>query len=211
MNAMTIFNTLSKFILPKAVDFFGNLYRQSLLTREVIVTLHRTHCEKSMSGDQLKDTIAQVDQLRKKYLSELNMVMLTPIDKEAISRAHLCLDWVVLSVKHFNTEITIYQIDPSIGYEKIFINLIDQMEIITNSFLKLKNKQYDQILHDMESVISLDDELIAEYSRQSKVLFEGSSMKDVLTQREILFQLKEVSKHIHICANTVEDMVFKMH
>ncbi|HXW52792.1 MAG TPA: hypothetical protein VEL47_01675 [Myxococcota bacterium] len=211
MTTFNFFKKLSNLLLPKEIDFFGNLYRQSSLTEEVLATLHNIYFKKSKTVDQLDDIISRAYQLRKRFLLELNVVLITPIDREAISRTYLSLDWIVLSVKHFNAEINTYNIAPLERYEKIFISLIQQMTIITQCFLQLKEKKYDEILEALALVISMDDDLISEYSYQLKILFESDVLKDILAQREILSQLKEISKHIHVCANTVEDIVFKMH
>ena len=41
-------------------------------------------------------------------------------------------------------------------------------------------------------------------------LFENKDINHVLKHKEILTQIKEISKRIHICGNHLEDIVFKM-
>lgn len=210
MNAINLLKKLSDFILPKEVDFFGNLSRQSSLTQEVINTLHSIYIEKSRTIEQLNKAIKDAYDLRKKNLLELNEALITPVDKEAISRVYLNLDWIVLSVMHLNAEIDTYEIATLMNHEKLLNILKQQMGKITNSFTFLKDKKYTDVLNEVAYVIKLDDDLINEYSHHLKILFDNDSVKYILMQKEILSQLKEISKHIHVCANTVEDIVFKM-
>ncbi len=208
---MGVFNKLSDFILPKEVDFFGSLGSQSAITQEVVYALHRIYVEKTLNSAELNTLIQKADDLRKKNVLELNKVLITPIDREAISRAYLNLDWIVLSIKHLDVEIATYAISSLKEYEKIFSMLKEQMCKITECFGLLKAKNYLEVLDRISEVIRLDDDQISEYSRQLADLFDSNALKHIMRHKEILSQLKEVSKRIHVCANTVEDIVFKMY
>lgn len=208
---MSFFKKLSGFILPKEVDFFGNLSNQSTITQHIVTTLHDIYIKKTKTSEHLDIAIKEANELRIKNLTELNNVLITPVDKEAISRVYLSLDWISLSVQHLDVEINAYNITSLFEYEKIFSLLKDQMEKMSTCFSYLKKKKYNEVLNETNDIIRMDDGLIKEYSVQVAILFKNDSMNFILGHKEILSQLKEVSKRIHVCANNVEDIVFKMH
>lgn len=205
------FKKLSGFILPKEIDFFGNLAAQSRVTARVIYLLKEIYFEKGIAAEQLSEAMEEAHQLRTKNLAELNEVLITPVDKEAISRIYLSLDWIVLSIKHLYVELNAYQISSLREHEKIFLILGRQIEKITTCFEKLKMKKYDEVMHEVNEIIKLDDQLIREYSVQLVNLFNNDSVNHILPLREILSQLREISKRMHVAANNIEDIVFKMH
>jgi uncharacterized protein Yka (UPF0111/DUF47 family) len=207
---MSIFHKLSGFILPKEVDFFGNLNLQCSKTEQVVSVLHDIYLANTKAAATLGEAIADANTLRVQHLVELNEVLITPVDKEAISRLYLSLDWIVLSVKHLHIEISTYNISTLAEYESMLNILCRQMEEMSTCFLLLKGKKFSEVLNRTNAIIALDDALIREYSAQTASLFSGNSVIRILQHKEILTQLKEVSKRIHVCANNIEDIVFKM-
>ncbi len=207
---MNFLKKLSGFILPKEVDFFGSLSGQSLVTQHIVDTLYNIYIEKNKTSEHLNKAITDANNLRIKNLIELNNVLITPVDKEAISRVYLSMDWISLSIKHLDVEISAYNISSLTQYEKIFSLLKNEMETMSSCLSQLKQKKYNEVLDGINKIIQVDDDLIKEYSFQLSNLFNSDSTKDILRYKEILSQLKEVSKRIHVCANNVEDIVFKM-
>lgn len=207
---MGIFKKLSGYILPKEVDFFGNLYSQCVLTQQVVSMLQDIYITKSKSTDQLESIIEKSGSLRKQNLVELNSVMITPVDKEAISRMYLSLDWIVLSIKHLNAEIAAYNISSLKEYEKIIVMLHSEMKEMEKCFSLLKEKKFADVLAGVNVIIATDDELINEYSGQLALLLTSGDIKHIIRYKDILAQLKEVSKRIHVTANNVQDIVFKL-
>lgn len=207
---MGIFKKLSGYILPKEVDFFGNLYSQCVLTQQVVSMLQDIYITKSKSTDQLESIIEKSGSLRKQNLVELNSVMITPVDKEAISRMYLSLDWIVLSIKHLNAEIAAYNISSLKEYEKIIVMLHSEMKEMEKCFSLLKEKKFADVLAGVNVIIAIDDELINEYSGQLALLLTSGDIKHIIRYKDILAQLKEVSKRIHVTANNVQDIVFKL-
>jgi uncharacterized protein Yka (UPF0111/DUF47 family) len=207
---MNFFKKLSGFILPREIDFFGNLCNQSAITLHITEILYHIYIVKSKTSAELNEVISGANELLTKNLIELDEVLITPVDKEAFSRAYLNLDWIVLSIKHLDVEISTYKISSLAEYEEIFGLLNSQMKVMNDCFAWLKMKKYKDVLLGLKKIVQLDDELIREYSRQLASLFNHDSVKHILRYKEILSQLKEVSKRIHVCANTMEDLVFKM-
>lgn len=200
----------SGYFLPKEIDFFGNLRNQSKAAHEVLQVLLQVYVENSKSADELVEAINDAYTLRKKNLVELNTVLITPFDKEAISRMYITLDWVVLSVRHLHAEISAFETSPISKYSSLFHNLTLQMTKVTTCFTLMQEKKYAQVVDEIEAIIDMDDDLIGEYSKQLKELFERDSVKFILREQEILKQLKEISKRIHVCANTIEDVVSRL-
>jgi len=207
---MKIFEKLKGFILPQEIDFFGNLLQQSTITWQIVNELNEIYIKKTGDSEKLSNMIAEAKQLRSGYLKELNEALITPVDREAISRTYVNLHWVVLSVKHLNVEINTYKIKDLNEYEIILSLLSMQMKEMSKCFDLLKKKQLNEVHGFIYEIVHLDNMIIKEYSENLAVLFEGNDMKHILQHKEILSQLKEVSKRIHIAANSLEDMVFKM-
>lgn len=207
---MKLFTRLKEYILPKDVDFIGQLAQQCALTEKVVHELHHRYILKSEDKGEIMNLVAEVRGMRKKNLEELSQVLITPVDKEAISRIVINLHWVTLSVEHLQVEIDTYGIHQLDEYAGIFGLLNKQMAEISASFELIREKRYELVFKKIDQVIQYDDELILEYAIQLSQLFTGNNIQHILQHKEILSQLKEISKRIHVCANSVEDMVFKM-
>lgn len=207
---MSLFSRIQSYILPKEIDFFATLIEHSTIVEEVIETLYKIYITNQSNNDSLHQQFEKAEKLRQKNLMELNEVLITPIDKEAISRAYLNLDWVILSVKHLDIEMKAYQITYLHEYEAIFDLLNRQIKKTSLCFKLLKEKKFEEVLNESKEIILMDDELIREYSIKLSNLFDNQISIHVLKHKEILSQLKEISKRIHFCANTIEDFVFKM-
>jgi uncharacterized protein len=201
----------SDYILPKDIDFFGNLVQQSAITRDIIQALKEIYIDNAKRPDDMVPLLEQAEEVRKQNIEELNKVLITPLDREALSRTHINLDWVVLSIKHLTIEINTFNITSLREYEKIFNLLLQQIGLITDCFKLLKEKNYEKVISNIADIIGMDDDVISEYSFRLGSLFNSDDYKSILQYKEILSQLKEVSKRIHVCANSVEDIVFKMY
>lgn len=202
---------LKKWILPKEIDFFKSLVQQGLLTSQIIDELSNFYVDNSsQNSDQAFHLISEAKKMRLVNLRELNNAFITPVDKEAICRVYVHLHWVVLSVKHLVTEIDTYAIHQLSVYKNMFDFLGKEMHQLTMGFKLLDAKKYDQVMVHVDNVIQLDDQLTKEYAKLLADLFKENEIQIILKHKEILSQLKEISKRIHICANHLEDIVFKM-
>lgn len=202
---------IKSWILPKEIDFFESLRQQSLMTTKIIDELADFYLTNpSKDSKKIFDLIDEEKIIRKSNLIELNSTFITPVDKEAISRAYVHLHWIVLSTKHLVVEINIYKIFELKNYYRIFELLQQEMQALSAGFRLLNNKQFDKILEFVHQVINLDDLLIKEYAELLIRLFKEENMGKVLEHKEILSQMREISKQIHICSNQLEDIVFKM-
>ncbi len=201
---------LKDWILPKEIDFFGSLYKQSIATKAVIEKLIEYYSSDSnMDHDELFSLIEEAKNLRKIHIKELNSTFITPVDKEAISRVYTHLNWIVLSIKHLVIEADIYKIFDLKDYKNILDILFKEINELTSGIKYLSNKNYDKILLSIDKVINFDDNLIKEYASALAIIFQKAE-KGQMEQKEILSQIKEISKRIHFCANYLEDIVFKL-
>ncbi|MBI1223347.1 MAG: DUF47 family protein [Bacteroidetes bacterium] len=207
---MSFFNRIQSYILPKEIDFFQNLIKQSQMVLEVIQSLEMAYAGTDHAQALLLEKLKAAEILREQNLMELNDVLITPIDKEAISRAYLNLDWILLSVKHLDVEIRAYQIHRLEEYANLFRLLSEEAKQIPHCFDLLKQHKFDQVIKLSKEIIALDDELIHSYSGKVSKLLEDQNWVHVMKHKEILSQIKEISKRMHVCANTIEDFVFKM-
>jgi uncharacterized protein Yka (UPF0111/DUF47 family) len=208
---MKAFKKIQDYILPHEVDFFKRLQEQSILTKKIIEELYNIYITKSSLTDvSLKNMIQQAQDMRKKNLNELYQVFLTPVDKEAISRAYINLDWVVMSVEHMEAELGIYEIKDLAEYYTIFDLLKKQVDEIHSGFSLLHKKDFDNFSKCVFNIVHYDNKIIEEYAHQVSVLLKGSEFKKIIILKDVLMQLKEISKRIRMCANDLEDMLFKM-
>jgi uncharacterized protein Yka (UPF0111/DUF47 family) len=202
---------IKKWILPKEIDFFGMLLNQSKHTQSILGELNQLYTEESSSDIKpLLESIRQVKNIRSENLKALNSSFITPIDREALSRAYSQLYWIVLSVKHLVVEIDTYKIYQLKEYEIIFKHLEEAISELTNGFEKLKEKKYQTIAENIDQVIHFDNKLIKAYAEILEKIFQEGEFPKLLMHKEILLQLREISKQIHICANILEDMIFKI-
>ncbi|MBK5284256.1 MAG: hypothetical protein JJE25_02545 [Bacteroidia bacterium] len=202
---------IEDYILPQEIDFFKLLQEQSMLTKNIIDELHNIYItQSSVSPAMLKKLIQQAQDMRKKNLGELYKVFITPVDKEAISRAYINLDWVVMSIEHLQVELEIYEMKNLTDYKTIFDLLKDEINDIHSGFGMLPENNIEKFSHLVFNVVHYDNELIKEYATQVSIMFGSNDIKKIITRKEILNQLKEISKRIRICANDLEDMLYKM-
>ena len=198
-------------ILPKEIDFFKSLFEHSLQTQKIVAELSTFYVKNSdQDARYIFDLISDLKKNHSRNLKELNTTFLTPVDRESISRAYSHLYWVGLSIKHLIVEIDTYEIYNLSEYSDIFNLLQQEMSRLTEGFNKLGSKNYVDALDGIDQIVHLDNELIHSYALHLSKLFTENKFHHILMHKEILSQLKEISKRIHICSNLLEDIVFKM-
>lgn len=202
---------LKEWILPKEIDFFKSLSEQSLQTQRIVEELSKVYTESSNIDTQpIVNLISESKKNRTNRLKELNSTFITPVDRESISRAYSHLYWVTLSIKHFILEMATFQIYDLSEYKKIFDLLQLEMIELTKGYKLLDNKDFESAQHSINQIIHLDNKLIHQYAIHLDKLFDESKIRHIQIHKELLLQLKEISKRIHICANLTEDIIFKM-
>lgn len=197
--------------MPADVDYFGKLTLQSQITGQIIHELHDFYIQDpSKDTHKILDLIRVAKKKRQDNLLELNKAFITPVDKEAISRVYSNLHWIDLSIKHLIIEMDTYEIYNIVDYNMILELLKKSIKTLSAGFDLLNKKKFNEILTHVNEAIHNDNLLIKEYAIQINKLFKKDDIQVILPYKEILSQLKEISKRMHFCANQLEDIVFKM-
>ncbi len=206
---MSIVKKLKSLILPEKRNFFSELHEQSKLTQAVIDTLIAKYYSENKALD-VHEIINKAKNSRKDKLKILERAFITPVDREAISRAYSHLYWIALSVEHLLSDMEVFEINNLKKYSTLLNLLQEQMIQLTKAFKLLGEKKFSHIIKKINHVIHLDNMVIREYAGYLNTLFDEKNLPQVHKERELLFQLKEISKRIHVTANLIEDIVFKM-
>ena len=202
---------IQKYLLPKEVDFNSALKKQVNASRDCVLDLC-LFCQKD-DRNALKAILEdehQSRELKKQNMHELLDVFITPYDKESIYRIITQLDWIALSVKHLAIELLAYKVTCPDHYENIFNTLAEMVEALDEAFDYLPKKELDNILINIETIHDNYDETTKYCALAAVKHLDEDEIKIYLAQKEILNQLKEVSRRIHISANTLEDMAMKI-
>jgi uncharacterized protein Yka (UPF0111/DUF47 family) len=204
-------NLIQKYLLPKEIDFNRALKKQADASRQSVKDL-ADFClgnnEKALNA--ILDDEHHSRSLKNANMRELLDVFITPYDKESIYRMIVQLDWISLSVKHLAIDLVAYKVKCPASYEPIFAVLSDMIKVLTLAFDDLSQKKLGEILSMIEAIHDNYDETVKLCATASVRHLEEDEIKTYLAHREILHQLKEVSKRIHLSANTLEDMAMKI-
>ncbi|UBM58567.1 hypothetical protein LAG90_17325 [Marinilongibacter aquaticus] len=202
---------LKKWILPEQIDFFQCLVEQSLQTGGIIDEVLQLYLgEGQAQTNEIFARISEAKESRELHLKKLESVFITSVDKEAISRAFDQLYWIALSIEHLVIEIDTYRIQSLMDYKALLELLKQEMTALTAGFQALQKLEKSEAGQAVYQVIHINNLLVKEYAKALNTLFESAVTRHMLTNREILSQLKEISKRMHVCANQIEDILFKM-
>ncbi|MBM9613483.1 hypothetical protein JWJ90_04185 [Desulfobulbus rhabdoformis] len=199
---------IEKFVLPKDVDLSAALSEQTTATKNIVHDLYAAYIlHKDAAVRGIKNDSNQTGAIKHKNMKELLDVFIAPYDKESIFRIITQLDWIALSVKHFVIEAEAYTNPHSLEiYRDIFDLLKDMADLLEEGFKQLSRKELPKIdrIHDKY-------DLVVKYRAQhlAKLLLQ-EDCKRIIVHAEILAQLKEIAKRMHISANTLEDMAIKV-
>jgi len=206
---MKLLKKLKNLIIPEENDFFGDLTELSKTTEDIIKSLIIKYT--SDQKTDIQDLIKEAKQSKKDKLKLLEKTFITPVDREAISRSYAHLYWVTLSVDHLIKELDVYDIKNLSEYKNVFKLLEEQLTKLTLAYSLFNQKKYGEIIKIVNAIIHLDNELVLAYSKHLNIIFEqDKKLSHILRHKEILNQLKEISKRIHLSANQIEDIVFKI-
>ncbi len=202
---------IQKYILPREVDFDRALQMQVNAARDTVLDL----CHYCSHGDfgalkKIIDDERQCHKLKNSNMLELVSVFITPYDRESIYRTVNQIDWVALSVKHLAIDMLVFKVKCPPGYHGIIDALSRMANRLADGFTCLGKKRFREILDTVNRINTDYDLAVEECARAAARHLENDDIKIYLTHREILNQLKEVAKRIHIGANTLQDMAVKV-
>ncbi len=201
---------IQKYILPREIDFDRALQLQVNAARDTVLDLCR-YCEE---GDfralrKIINDERQCHELKNSNMRELLNVFITPYDRESIYRTINQIDWIALSVKHLAIDMLVFKVRCPPGYRPVIDALSRMAAQLADGFTSLGNKHFREILDTVNRINADYDRAVEECARAAARHLEKDDIKVYLTHREILNQLKEVAKRIHIGANTLQDMAVK--
>ena len=199
---------IEKFVLPKEVDLAAALQAQTSATRNIVHDLYAAYIlHQSEAFTAIKNDTSETREIKEKNMKELLDVFIAPYDKESIFRIITQLDWIALSVKHFVVEVDAYHNKQSLDvYRNIFELLKEMASLLEDGFKQLSRKELPSItlIHDKY-------DLLVEYRAQHVAqLLQQEDCKHIIIHKDILAQLKEIAKRMHVTANTLEDMAIKV-
>ncbi len=202
---------LKKYILPKEIDFFEAMLKHSKVIEGIVKDLELCFLEIDKSAcERVLNDEANSKEIKKENIKNLLGTFITPIDRESIYRVTTELDWTAISIRHFILEINNYKIENLKEYSLIFHSLVDMSKALTLGFANLKDKKLQDVDRECDEVRSIYDKIVSEYILYMAKLSKESDIQKIFTHKEILFQLKDIAKRFHICANSLEDIVAKM-
>ncbi len=202
---------ISNYILPKSVDFDSALQSQAHITRMMVEDLQAVCRENNPEMlEHIADHAVEARKLKSDNMKDLLDVFITAYDKESIYRIITQLDWVALSVKHFELEVTAYEIGSLNQYQHIADILVEMAALLELGITRLSIKNPKAMDPDIELIHDKYDDVVSLCAESIAKLLKQDNHEQIMVGREILAQLKDVAKRIHITANTLEDMALKI-
>ena len=202
---------IAKYLLPKQIDFNARLLAQAKTSCSMIKDLYQA-CVSNDSEALLsianKALLARNQKVQN--MQELLDVFITPYDKESIYRMIVQLDWVSLSVKHFQLESEVYQLHSLAEYQHILKVLLNMGEALEWGITLLAKKDIKQIAKTIEQISEQYDQVVEDCARATGQLLLLDDARKIIRHKDMLLQLKEIAKRIHLSANTLEDMAIKV-
>jgi len=203
---------IKKFILPKEVDFISGLLEHSNIIDNIVNDLYL--CFIDAEEKNCQDILAnenQAQSIKEKNMGELFNTFITPVDRESIYRVITQLDWIAVSIRHFVLEAKAYKICTlDNGYSEIIGCIKEQSKNLNLGFKNLKSPDTATVAKNAQDVRDGYEELIEKYIGKMSELADSGDVREMFVQKELLSQLKEISKRMQVCANSFEDIVVKM-
>ena len=206
-----IVSLIKKYILPKEIDFLAALDEHAMIIKQITDDLQKCFIEANEKSCQaiLHDQ-HQAQAIRDRNMKNLLNVFITPIDRESIYRVITELDWIAISIRHFLIEAKSYQIHKENNVYNTLIKKIQlQAELLTAGFKTLKSNR-EKTAKSAKRVRDTYDALMDIYVQEVSSLVESKDMEKIFIHKELLSQLKEISKRMRMTANSLEDIIMKM-
>jgi len=206
-----IVSLIKKYILPKEIDFLAALDEHAMIIKQITDDLQKCFIEANEKSCQaiLHDQ-HQAQAIRDKNMKNLLNVFITPIDRESIYRVITELDWIAISIRHFLIEAKSYQAHKENELYSTLIEKIQlQAELLTAGFKTLKSNR-EKTAQSAKRVRDTYDALMDIYAKEVSGLVGSKDMEKIFIHKELLSQLKEISKRMRMTANSLEDIIMKM-
>lgn len=202
---------IKKYILPEEIDFISALHTHTMIIKKMIDDLEKCiikenekHCHAILKDQH------QAKKIRDKNMKDLLNVFITPIDRESIYRVITELDWIAISIRHFVIEAKSYNINSlDDDYAPMIKQLQLQAELLTAGFKTLKSDAV-KTAQSAKRVRDSYDVFVELHIQKMAYLATIPHGKEQFIHRELLTQLKDISKRMRMTANALEDIIMKM-
>jgi uncharacterized protein len=202
---------IRKLFLPNEVDFNLALSNQVQACKLMIDELYKACVNDDADALQLVAISAKhAREIKTQNMMQLLNVFITPYDKESIYRMINQLDWIALSIKHFQLEAEIYDTHSLSEYEQILKLLVEMMNVLEDGISKLATKKASSVAVRTDQIYDKYDLVIELCAKATATLMAQDDFKRIMRHKDMLLQLKEIAKRIHVAANTLEDMAIKI-
>lgn len=203
---------LKKYILPKEVDFLEGLEAHSLSVHKITRDLYLCFIEeKEENCNAILNDEHEAQYIRDKNMKELFNAFITPIDRESIYRVIAQLDWIAMSIRHFVLQAKAYEIT---SLENAYIDILsilnEQSLVLNMGFNNLKKSNISLVAQNAQSVRDNYEKFIELHIAKMADIAKSKDIQDMFIQKELLIQLKDISKRFQVTANSLEDIVVKM-
>lgn len=202
---------ISRILLPAEIDFNAALLLQAQTSRMMVDDLYKGCIHNDRNAlDTITTAAQQARELKTRNMAQLLDAFITPYDKESIYRMITQLDWITLSVKHFQLETRVYETQSLGDYEPLLKILLDMACGLENGILELSAKKLKPIASRTDQIHDQYDQVVEICATATAGLLALDDIKRIIRHKDMLLQLKEIAKRIHVTANTLEDMAIKI-
>lgn len=202
---------ISKFILPADADLNNALIKQAQVARLLVRDLFKACVNDDREALRAIAIVAsRARKIKTKNMAQLLDVFIAPYDKESIYRMITQLDWITLAVKHFQLEAEVYDTHSLSDYHEILKTLLEMATALEEGMSKLVAKDLQSIAEYTEQVHDQYDTVVEMCATATAELLQQDDIKRIIRHKDMLAQLKEIAKRIHITTNTLEDMTIKI-
>jgi len=202
---------ISNYILPKNVDFDSALQSQAHITRTIVEDLQAACRDNNRALlNHITEHVTEARTLKSNNMKQLLDVFITSYDKESIYRMITQLDWITLSVKHFALEVLAYEVVSLDEYQSIVDVLVEMAVLLELGITRLSVKSPKAIAPDIDLIHDKYDQVVKLCAQAVAKLLDQEDCKHIIVNKEVLAQLKDIAKRMHITANTLEDMAIKI-
>ena len=206
-----MFSFLKKYILPEEIDFFEAIKIHSDAIKTIIIDLQKCFIyEDKEACLKILNDESNSKEIKKENMKKLLSTFITPVDRESIYRVTTQLDWIAISTRHLILEVNSYKIENLKEYNLFFHSLVEMAQTLNFGFISLKKKDVKDVDMRCENIRDMYDKTVGEYILYMSELAKKRNINKIFTHQQILFQLKDIAKHFHLCANSLEDIVAKV-
>ncbi len=202
---------ISKYILPQEVGFDQALQKQLRVGQEMMSDFHDL-CLEGKSGllEAIKRKGKTARKLKSENLKTLLDVFITQYDRESIYRMIINLDWIALSIKHLATDVQVYPAVDLDAYQEVLDVQTAMQDMLQECLSLLPQRDVAKISHILNRIHDRYDDVVEMCARLGATKLAEGDIGAYLVHIQLLRQLKDLARRIHMAANSLEDMALKV-